>query len=303
MPSKHRIRIVPQTHCPAYCGASSFAVFTFEPMPTSLIPAAISAALASIHPSWQPVLREGLEAMARNDPAYLPGLAAGDYLPTEGRIFAAFSRPLEQVRYVLIGEGPYPRAASAIGVCFMDGAVDSLWSEQGLSKPVNRATSLRNFMKMLLVAGGYADPKHLSGDALAPVAQQAQAGDSGWIRTRAELQEKLLDNGFLLLNATLVYRPEVPPVREAKAWQVFMETVLVALARQAEEKHRAPPTLVLWGKIAGQLDALPVSAQFPKVVSEHPYNLTFIANPVMQKLFGPMHLLRRKSAAGHDHAR
>ncbi len=235
--------------------------------------------------------------MARLDPAYLPGLDTSAYLPTGGRLFAAFSQPLQQVRYVLVGEGPYPRAASATGVCFMDGAVDSLWSEQGLSKAVNRATSLRNFMKMLLVAGDHAHPQRLSAGALATVAQQAQASGSEWIRSRAELQDRLLDNGFLLLNATLVFRPEVPPVKEAKAWLPFMQTVLTALAEQADARGAALPTLVLWGKIAAQVDILPVSARFPKAVSEHPYNLTFITNPVMQALFGPMHLLRKKSAA------
>lgn len=265
-------------------------------MTTSAIPAPFSAALATAHPSWQPVLRAGMEAMAASDPAYLPQLAAAAYLPTGGRIFAAFSRPLEQVRYVLIGEGPYPRAESAIGVCFMDGAVDSLWSERGLSKPVNRATSLRNFMKMLLVAGGHADPRHLSGEALAPISQQAQAAGSGWTRTRAELQENLLDNGFLLLNATLVYRPDVPPLRDAKAWRPLMQAVLEALAKQAQAQRKPLPTLVLWGKIAAELEALPISREFPKAASEHPYNLSFIAHPGMQKLFGPMHLLRRKAA-------
>ena len=118
-----------------------------------------------------------------------------------------------------------------------------------------------------------------------------------WIRSRAELQEGLLDNGFLLLNATLVYRPEIPPAKEAKAWLPFMHAVLTALAVQAESSGVAPPTLVLWGKIAGQLDQLPVSDRFPKAVSEHPYNLTFITNPVMQALFGPMQLLRKAPLA------
>jgi uracil-DNA glycosylase len=260
-----------------------------------MIPDAISCLVAYAHGSWQPVLLQGLKAIAESDPEYLVQLADSNYLPTDGRIFAAFCRPLEQVRYVLIGEGPYPRAASAIGLCFMDGAVGSLWSEKGLSKEVNRATSLRNFIKMLLVTGGYAKIEHLSGDALVNVARKAQKPESGWIRTRADLQNNLLDHEFLLLNATLVYRSDVPPIKEAKAWLPFMQTILAALARNAEEKHAVPPTLVLWGKIAGQIKLLPVSVPFPQVVSEHPYNLTFIANPVMQKLFGPMHLLCRKT--------
>src|SRR4051794_35273708 len=115
-----------------------------------IIPLAIEEALALAHASWRPVLVKGLEAVAESDPGYLPALAADSYLPTDGRLFAAFTQPLDKVRYVLVGEGPYPREQSATGVCFMDGAVESLWSEKGLSKQVNRATSLRNFMKMLL---------------------------------------------------------------------------------------------------------------------------------------------------------
>jgi uracil-DNA glycosylase len=53
------------------------------------------------------------------------------------------------------------------------------------------------------------------------------------------------------------------------------------------------PTMVLWGKAAELLSGLPENALFPKVVSEHPYNLTFIDNAGMQALFGPMDLLHR----------
>jgi uracil-DNA glycosylase len=89
-----------------------------------------------------------------------------------------------------------------------------------------------------------------------------------------------------------VFRPHVPPVKEAKAWRPFVQTVLAALA------ERDPPaTLVLWGKIAEQLKALPAVERFPQAVSEHPYNLSFIANPVMQSLFGAMHLLRKQEAS------
>ena len=103
--------------------------------------------------SWRPILRRGLQAVASADPAYLPALAEDTYLPTGGRLLAAFVKPLDAVRpfdarlaaqspadfindvlvtglgarYVLVGEGPYPRPESATGVCFMDGAVGLLW--------------------------------------------------------------------------------------------------------------------------------------------------------------------------------
>src|SRR5690606_30888858 len=131
------------------------------------LPESIRAALALAHPSWLPVLERGLAAIQAAHPGYLEALALDDYLPTEGRMFAAFMQPLDQVRYVLIGEGPYPRAASATGVCFMDGAVEALWSPNGLSKQVNRATSLRNFIKMLLVADGKLHEDETSGEAMA----------------------------------------------------------------------------------------------------------------------------------------
>ncbi len=190
------------------------------------------------------------------------------------------------MRYVLVGEGPYPREESATGVCFMDGAVGALWSEAGLSKQVNRATSLRNFMKMLLVADGQLQESDTGGVAMAPVAARARA-DAHTIQTLAQLQHNLLARGFLLLNAALVFRQHVAPVKDAKAWRPFLQTVLGELASLPSAK----PTLVLWGKIAEQLQALSEAAQLPQAVAEHPYNLSFIGNKGMQGLFGAMQLL------------
>jgi uracil-DNA glycosylase len=256
-------------------------------MSTSTVSAAILDTLNLAHPSWRPHLISGLEAVAHANPAYLPALAVDHYLPTEQRLFAAFALPLEQVRYVLVGEGPYPRAESATGVCFMDGAVGELWCDSGLSKPVNRATSLRNFMKMLLVASGQLQPDDTGGPAMAPVAVAAR--ENGTIRTLQQLQANLTAQGFLLLNAALVFRPHVAPAIEARAWLPFLQTILAALADRP-----APPTLVLWGKIAEQLKRLPETACFAQACAEHPYNLSFIQHAGMQQLFGPMELLRRR---------
>ncbi|MAF05593.1 MULTISPECIES: uracil-DNA glycosylase [unclassified Herbaspirillum] len=261
----------------------------------STLPAPLSDLIQTAHPSWHAALRAGLEAIQQADPAYLSILAQDDYLPTEGRLFAAFTQPMDQVRYVLVGEGPYPRAASATGVCFMDGAVGSLWSEKGLSKQVNRATSLRNFMKMLLVAEGALQAGQTSGDALAGIAAQAQADVEGSIQTLADLQDNLTAQGFLLLNASLVFRSHVAPIKDAKGWKPFFETVLRALAEHGQAQGKSLPTLVLWGKIAEQLSGLPLVAQFPRAVAEHPYNLSFIEHSGMQQLFAPMQLLKKRA--------
>ena len=255
-----------------------------------MIPGALLDSLALAHPSWHGALRAGLEAVAQAAPAYLPALVEDDYLPDGGRLFAAFSQPIPEVRFVLVGEGPYPRAQSATGYCFMDGAVGELWSEAGLSKPVNRATSLRNFMKMLLVADGRLSLEKTGGAAIAPIAAEACSSGSALIGTLVELQNNLHRHGFLLLNATPVFRAHVPPTKEAKAWLPFVDAVLQALAQRAGEI----PTLVLWGKIAERLAGMPVAGRFPQAMSEHPYNLSFIGNQRMQALFAPLALLQRK---------
>ena len=275
-------------------------------MSATSIPPAVQEMIDAAAPGWQPVLAKGIAALAAAQPTYLPALLAGEFLPTEARLFAAFKQPIDAVRYVLVGEGPYPRPASATGVCFMDGAVGTLWSATGLSKPVNRATSLRNFMKMLLVADGVLAPERTSGDALMQIAIDAQQDQAGTIQTLPELQANLLANGFLLLNAALVFRTSVPPSQEARAWQPFLETVLAALAEHAVACERVPPTLILWGKIAGQVGAIAASSAFPKAIAEHPYNLSFITNQAMHSLFADMALLRRIPESpvrpGDDHA-
>ena len=253
-----------------------------------MIPSFITDAVLLAAPSWHPVLLRGLQAVAASDPEYLLSLVDGAFLPTQGRLFAAFAQPLESVRFVLVGEGPYPREGSATGVCFMDGAVDELWSEQGLSKRVNRATSLRNFMKMLMVAEGLLSVDATKGEMIAGVSATARGKDSGFIQTLPDLQNNLTQQGFLLLNAALVFRPEVAPAKDAKAWRPLINVVLESLLERADQ---APPTLVLWGKIAQWLEDLEPVSGFPKAVAEHPYNLSFIAHPGMQTLFGPMKIL------------
>ncbi|MBI3229078.1 MAG: uracil-DNA glycosylase [Burkholderiales bacterium] len=258
------------------------------------LPASIEAALQLADVSWHAILRDALQALQVAAPEYLPELAQDSYLPTEGRLFAAFSRPLATTRYILVGEGPYPRAASATGVCFMDGAVGSLWSDEvggGLSKAVNRATSLRNWMKMLMVASGKLPADGVTPARIAAIAAQAHAPDSPITQSLPQFQAKLEQQGFLLVNASLVFRPHVAPVKEAKPWQVFFLHVLASMQQEMRAQGLALPTLVLWGKIAAQLQQFAVLEQFPQICAEHPYNLSFIHNQEMQAFFAPMDLL------------
>ena len=258
----------------------------------NLFPPIIETALGKVHPSWQGILRQGLTAIQENTPGYLESLEEDGFLPTQGRIFAAFSLPVEKVRYVLIGEGPYPREASASGYCFMDAAVQELWSEEGLSKPVNRAVSLRNFIKMLLVADGFLQQDDTGKEAMRQFVQNVLKPSQTFIQTGQELQANMLDNGFLLLNATLIYRQDVPASKETRYWQPFLNTVLTSLAA-AETNPNHPVTLVLWGKMAERFQSQFEDSGYQIAVSEHPYNLSFIGNDRMQWLFKSLNLLKK----------
>ena len=104
---------------------------------------------AGVHDDWRPLLIDALDTL---EPDYLQSLIDDhSWLPGIDQLLAAFRRDRGGVRYLLIGESPYPRRESANGIAFYDAAVGSLWSEQGLSKAVNRATSLRNIVKAALL--------------------------------------------------------------------------------------------------------------------------------------------------------
>jgi uracil-DNA glycosylase len=210
-----------------------------------------------------------------------------NWLPGPDQLLAAFKRDRRGVRYLLIGESPYPRRESANGIAFYDASVGPLWSEQGLSKPVNRATSLRNIVKTALLAEG-----HLCKDEDGKVTPAAIAAidKQALIQTLDEFFANLQQAGFLMLNATPVLHPERKPLLEARYWQAFLDQLLASIAEQCG----AQITLLLWGKIAQQVEALPASRHYRKLVCEHPYNLSFLDNPQMLELLARITPLRQR---------
>ncbi len=240
---------------------------------------------SGVHAEWREILEYALAAV---EPDYLESLQRDDsWLPGIDRLLAAFRRDFRGLRFLLIGESPYPRAESANGIAFYDAAVGDLWSGTGLSKPVNRATSLRNLVKTALLAEGRIRP-----DADGKISQTAirDLDKQDMVQTLAQLFDNLEKAGFLLLNATPVLHPERKPALEARYWRDFLERLLEAIASRAEQSV----TLLLWGRIAALIDALPASAGFERLVCEHPYNISFIDNPDMQSLFGELAVLRQR---------
>ena len=219
--------------------------------------------MLEVHPRWRGDIEAAWQAL---DPAYREELRhKGCFIPDPPRIFNAFKTlPKEAVRYILFGQDPYPRPESATGHAFIDGAVGRLFSPTGLSKAANRATSLRNFIKMALVADGRLDPADTSQAAIAALPK------NDLIETIDELRLNFEKNGVLLLNTALVFEDKRASRRHAKAWRPFVRTLLSRMDKEVE--------LILFGGIAREILDLPEAARFIHHTLEHPYNHTFVTN-------------------------
>lgn len=229
--------------------------------------------------SWESVLKE---AYASLDKSYRTFLERDkDYFPDASNYFNAFKTlPPENVKYILFGQDPYPRRESAGGYAFIDEKVERLFSENGLSKEVNRATSLRNFMKMALLARGDLDKEEVSQESI------SQIDKSALIDSIHDLRLNFEKNGVLLLNTALVFTDKKDSSKHVKAWRPFIQTLLRSLESES-------PKLILFGTHAKELKKKLDLAKFDTIELEHPYNHTFIHNKKALDLFGPMHLLEK----------
>jgi len=227
--------------------------------------------------SWLPLLSE---ALLQLDPSYLEFvLEDNSYIPNQNKLFNAFKTlPKERVKYILFGQDPYPREQSAIGYAFIDGAVKNIFSESGLSKEVNRATSLRNFIKMALVADGRLSLEDTSQTAIAALDK------SDLIETIEELKSNFEKQGVLLLNTALLFTDKRDSKRHIKAWEPFTRYLLENLDNTIE--------LILFGNHAKEI----IKKFQPKQKSTllpHPYNTSFISLKECHTLFAPLSLLKR----------
>lgn len=226
------------------------------------------------HHSWHHDLAIALHKLPMS---YLQYILENQVLPHHQHILAAFTSPKPSISHVLIGESPYPRASSANGFAFWDNQVTELWSNTGLATSVNKATSLRNIIKMLLHAEGYLHNDY-SQKAISRIDKNLL------INTLPDLFNKLLEAGFLLLNASLTISPRGVKY-DAKHWRPFLLSILATL------KNRK---LILLGNFAKSL--IHEVPEMAHISAEHPYNISFITNADVLQLFTPLQLMSKKNA-------
>jgi uracil-DNA glycosylase len=147
-----------------------------------------------VDPGWAQALAPVADDIARMGDFLREEVAAGrGYLPAGDRVLRAFTRPLDDVRVLVVGQDPYPTPGHAVGLSF---------SVEPDVRPVPR--SLANIYRELVSDLGVAPPS--TGDL------------SPWA-----------DRGVLLLNRVLTVSPGRSGSHRGKGWEAVTEQAIRAL--------------------------------------------------------------------------
>jgi uracil-DNA glycosylase len=150
-----------------------------------------------VDPGWARALAPVADDIARMGDFLREEVSAGrGYLPAGDRVLRAFTRPLDDVRVLVVGQDPYPTPGHAVGLSF---------SVEPEVRPVPR--SLANIFRELVADLGVAPPT--DGDL------------SPWA-----------DRGVLLLNRVLTVSPGRAGSHRGQGWEPVTEQAIRALVER-----------------------------------------------------------------------
>lgn len=150
-----------------------------------------------VAPDWADALAPVADRVTAMGSFLRQEMAAGrSYLPAGENVLRAFTRPLADVRVLVVGQDPYPTPGHAVGLSF---------SVARDVRPIPR--SLQNI---------YAE---LSADLGIPPAEHGDL--SAWF-----------ERGVLLLNRCLTVRPGAPASHRGKGWEEVTDRAIEALVER-----------------------------------------------------------------------
>lgn len=150
-----------------------------------------------VAPDWAAALAPVEDDIHRMGAFLRDEVAAGrHYLPSGDRVLRAFTRPLADVRVLIVGQDPYPTPGHPVGLSF---------SVERDVRPIPR--SLANIYAELESDLGIAPAEH--GDL------------TSWF-----------EQGVLLLNRCLTVRPGKPASHRGKGWEKVTERAIEALVER-----------------------------------------------------------------------
>jgi len=150
-----------------------------------------------VAPDWAQALAPVDDQIARMGAFLREEIAAGrGYLPAGENVFRAFSRPLADVRVLIVGQDPYPNPGHPVGLSF---------SVAGDVRPL--PPSLVNIFRELIDDTGVPVPR--DGDL------------SAWA-----------DHGVMLLNRCLTVMPRKSGSHRGKGWEAITDRAIDVLAER-----------------------------------------------------------------------
>ena len=168
-----------------------------------------------VAPDWAEALAPVDEQIARMGAFLREEIAAGrDYLPAGDHVLRAFSRPLKQVKVLVVGQDPYPTPGHAVGLSFS--------VAPGVAPPRSLVNIYRELVEDLGV------PQPTTGD-LTPWA----------------------DAGVMLLTRCLTVRPGEAASHRGRGWEAVTDRAIQVLAERA--RGGTPLAAILWGRDAQSL--------------------------------------------------
>ena len=188
-----------------------------------------------IEKSWQEVLQTEF------DKPYFENLvgfvkqeyASNTIFPPAGQIFNAFNTcPFNNVKVVILGQDPYHGPGQAHGLCFS--------VNDGIQFP----PSLQNIFKEITSDLGIPAPK--TGNL------------TRWV-----------EQGVLLLNATLTVRASQAGSHQGKGWEEFTDAVIKTISEKAENV-----VFILWGSYAIKKKSLINASKHCILTAPHPSPLS-----------------------------
>ncbi|MFE4082349.1 uracil-DNA glycosylase [Paenarthrobacter sp. YIM B13468] len=187
---------------------------------------------------WADALRP-VEGQLREALAFVAAQAAQgiQVLPQATNLLRAFSRPLADVKVLILGQDPYPTPGHAVGLSF---------AVSRHTRPIPR--SLANIYRELHEDLGL--PPRIHGDLTA------------WT-----------DQGVLLLNRVLSVAAGSAGSHRGKGWEAITTAAVRAVAHRTDDAgRRSPLVAILWGKDAEAV--MPLLDGTPAITSVHPSPLS-----------------------------
>jgi uracil-DNA glycosylase len=168
-----------------------------------------------VAPDWAEALAPVDDQIATMGRFLREEVAAGrGYLPAGDHVLRAFTRPLADVKVLVVGQDPYPTPGHPVGLSFS--------VAPGVAPPKSLVNIYRELVDDLGV------PPPTTGDL------------TSWA-----------DAGVLLLNRSLTVTPGQSASHRGRGWEPVTDQAIRTLAQRAEQG--VPLTAILWGRDAQSL--------------------------------------------------